>query len=97
MAVVALEIAQQFVAEVEGLLVTCAFLVAFHFGSSHQPVGLLIFHDVDVVALPFHHACFLFAERAEQVFHQSPIQECTVFVGPGTFQPGELTHLSQGM
>jgi len=39
----------------------------------------------------------LLAERTEQVFHQSPVQESTVFIGPGALQPGKLAYLGNRM
>ena len=53
---------------------------------------LLVLHDVDVVGVAALHALLLFAERTEEVLHESPLQESAVLVGPGTFQIGELAN-----
>lgn len=64
-------------------------------GSSHQPVALLVFLDIYNVLSAAFHALFLFAEGAEEVFHQAPVEEGPVLVGPGHFQVGKLPHLGQ--
>ena len=53
--------------------------------------------DEDDVALAALHALLLLAEGAEEVFHQSPVQEGAILVGPGDLQEGKLTHLGQRM
>ena len=60
-------------------------------------MGLLVFQDIDVVAAATHHALFLFAEGAEQVFHQSPVEEGAILVGPCALHPRELAHLGNGV
>ena len=97
MTVMGFEVVQQFVGEVEGLLVACALLVALHLGSSHQSVGLLVFHHVDIIPFALLHALLLLTERAEEVFHQSPVQEGSVFIGPATLHPRKLTDLGNWM
>ena len=43
--------------------------------------------------LAFLHAHLLFAERAEEVFHQSPVEERPVLVHPRHFKVCEVAHL----
>ena len=50
---------------------------------------------VDDVAMTFLHLHLLFTERHEEVLHQSPIEESTIFVHPCHFQASELVHLHQ--
>ena len=95
MAVMRLQIAQQFVAEVESPLIAVMFLVAFHFGCCHEAVRLFVLHHIDIVALAFHHALFLLAERTKEVFHQSPIQESAILVRPGALKPCKFADLDQ--
>ena len=49
-------------------------------------------HDVGVAE---HHALLLLTEWAEDVLHQSPAQEGSVFVDPFHFEIGEVAHFSQ--
>ena len=72
-------------------------LIAFNFRCGHQPMGFLVFHHVDIVFLATLHALFLFAEGAEQVFHQSPMQEGPIFIGPSTLHPRKLPHFCYRM
>ena len=69
--------------------------ILLYLGGGHEAVGLFVFLDVDDVVLAHLHAFLLFAEGAEEVFHQSPFQEGSVFVDPGHLQPGELADLGQ--
>ena len=71
------------------------FLIAFHFGCRHQAVCLLILHHIDIIALTFLHPLFLFTERTEQVFHQSPVKESSILIGPCALQPCEVSHLGK--
>ena len=41
------------------------------------------------------HAHLLFLERAEKVFHESPVEECAVFVGPFHFEVGKFVHFHE--
>ena len=49
-------------------------------------------HDV---ALALLHALLLFAEGAEEVFYQSPVEECSILVYPRHFEVCKVAHLAQ--
>ena len=49
------------------------------------------------MVLPLCHPLFLFTERTEEIFHQSPFQEGPKLVDPSHFQRGKLAYLGIGM
>ena len=69
-------------------------LVAFYLSSGHQTVGFLVFHHVNIVFLATFHPLFLFTEGTEQVFHQSPVQKSSVFIGPCALHPCKFSDFS---
>ena len=70
--------------------------VALHLRGGHDAVAFLVDVHMDDVVATFHHFPLLFAERAEEVFHQSPAQEGAVLVDPRHFHVAELSHLGDG-
>ena len=73
------------------------FLELFYLAGADDTVGFVVDVAIDLVAFASLHTHFLFAEGTEEVFHQAPIEVGTVFVGPGTFEVGELSHFDEGM
>ena len=69
--------------------------VFLHLCRRHDAVALLVDVYMHDVALAFLHALLLLAERAEEVFHQAPVEECAVLVHPRHFEVGEVAHLAQ--
>ena len=67
--------------------------ILVNLGCSHQSVALFIDGDIDQIILSFLHAHLLLAEWAKQIFHQSPVEESTIFVDPCHFKPCEITYL----
>ena len=72
-------------------------LELLNLAGADDAVGLVVDVAIDEVAVSFQHAHFLLAEGAEEVFHQAPVEVGPVFVGPGAFEIGELTHLDEGV
>ena len=67
----------------------------FHLGRRHDAVALFVEVHVDYVFVALQHTHFLFAERAEQVFHQSPVEERSVLVDPRNLKISEVAYLCQ--
>ena len=86
---------KEYFGKVERQLATALLLIAFYFCSCHEPVGLLVFHDIHIIAFSSFHALFLLTERAEKVFHESPLQESTILVGPCALEPCKLADFGQ--
>ena len=61
----------------------------------HQSVTVLVYRHIYYIRRACNHALFLLAERAEKVFHQSPVEKRTVFVYPGHFEMRKFSHLGQ--
>ena len=51
--------------------------------------------DVDDVSASYLHALFLFAEGTEEVFRESPVEECSVFVDPCALEVCEVADTGQ--
>lgn len=60
-------------------------------------VCLVVYVAIDLVSLPFLHAYLLFAEGAEEVFHESPVEVSSIFVGPCALEVGELSDFDEWM
>ena len=73
------------------------FLEFLYLAGADDAVGLVVDVAIDLIAFASLHAHFLLAEGAEEVFHQSPFEIGTIFVRPGAFEIGELTHLNEGV
>ena len=78
-------------------LLSNGLLELLYLAGTDDAIGLVVDVAIDLIALATLHAHFLLTEGAEEVFHQSPVEVGTVFVGPGTFEVGELSHLDEGM
>lgn len=63
-----------------------------YLGRSGYAVAFIVYVDVYHVAVALLHLLPLLAERHEEVFHQSPVQESAVLVDPCHTQPGKLAH-----
>ena len=75
-----------------GLFLVEVFL---HLRRSHNAVALFVDGHIDDVRRTYLHAAFLFAEGAEEVFHQAPVEEGAVFVHPRALEVGKVARLSQ--
>lgn len=73
------------------------FLELFNLAGADDSVGLVVDVAIDLIAFATLHAHFLFTEGTEEVFHQAPVEVGTIFVGPGAFEIGELSHLDEGV
>ena len=69
--------------------------VLLHLSRCHDAVALWVDVYMYDVALAFLHTLFLLAERAEEILHQAPVEECAVLVHPRHFEVGEVAHLTQ--
>ena len=58
----------------------------------HNTVRLLIDMYVDNITAVFLHTHFLLTERAEDIFHKSPVKEGTMFVCPCHIQESKFAH-----
>ena len=67
--------------------------ISLYFGRRHDTITVFIHMCMNHIAMTFLHLHLLFAERDEKILHQSPIQECTIFIHPGHFQTSKLTNL----
>ena len=97
MAVIAVTVVLPSVSSLLLYLIAYRFLKFLYFAGAYDAVGLIIYVAIDLVAFASLHAYFLFAEGAEEVFHQSPVKVGTVFVCPFAFEVGELTHFDEGL
>lgn len=68
-----------------------------HLAGADNAVGDVVDVAVNQIALASLHPHLLFAERTEEILHQSPVQVSTVFVRPRTFEVGKLSHLDEWM
>ena len=66
----------------------------FYLGRSHNAVTFLVDIDINNVSAALHHLGFLLAIGNKKVFHQPPIEECTVLIDPSHFQASKLAHLN---
>ena len=82
------------------------FMSAFHVGNifieeflylcrCYDAITLLVDIYVNDVRLTDFHLFLLFMEGTKQVFHQSPLQECTVLVYPRHFQVSKLAYFAK--
>ena len=69
--------------------------IVLHLCRRHHTVAVLVDAHMHNVALPLLHAFLLLAERAEEVFHQSPVEERTILVYPRHLKIGKVAHLCQ--
>ena len=69
--------------------------VAFHLGRSHDAIALLVDMHMHNIAFALLHTLLLLAEGAEEVLHQSPVEECSVLVDPRDFQISEVADLTK--
>ena len=78
------------------LVVRMVFVeITLNLGRGNDAIALLVDVDMHDVGVAKHHALLLLAEWAEDVLHQSPAQEGSVFVDPFHFEIGEVAHFSQ--
>ena len=78
------------------LVVRMVFVeITLYLGRGNDAIALLVDVDMHDVGVAKHHALLLLAEWAEDVLHQSPAQEGSVFVDPFHFEIGEVANLSQ--
>lgn len=78
------------------LVVRMVFVeITLNLGRGNDAIALLIDVDMHDVGVAEHHALLLLTEWAEDVLHQPPAQEGSVFVDPFHFEIGEIAHLSQ--
>ena len=73
------------------------FLEFLYLAGADDAVGFVIDVAINLIAFTPLHAHFLLSERAEEVFHESPVKVSTVFVGPSAFEIGKLSHLDEGV
>ena len=69
--------------------------IHLNLGRGNDAIALLVDVDMHDVGVAEHHALLLLTERAEDILHQSPSQEGSVFVDPFHFEIGEVAYLSQ--
>ena len=78
------------------LVVRMVFVeITLYLGRGNDAIALLVDVDMHDVGVAEHHALLLLAEWAEDVLHQPPAQEGSVFVDPFHFEIGEVAHFSQ--
>ena len=78
------------------LVVRMVFVeITLNLGRGNDAVALLIDVDMHDVGVAEHHTFLLLTEWAEDVLHQPPAQEGSVFVDPFHFEISEIAHLSQ--
>lgn len=78
------------------LVVRMVFVeITLYLGRGNDAIALLVDVDMHDVGVAEHHALLLLTEWAEDVLHQSPAQEGSVFVDPFHFEIGEVAHFSQ--
>ena len=78
------------------LVVRMVFVeITLYLGRGNDAIALLVDVDMHDVGVAKHHALLLLAEWTEDVLHQSPAQEGSVFVDPFYFEIGEVAHLCQ--
>lgn len=62
---------------------------------AHYAVGKVVDVAVHLVALASLHTDFLLTEWAEKVLHQSPVEVCSVLVGPCALEVGKFSYLNE--
>ena len=78
------------------LVVRMVFVeITLNLGRGNDAIALLVDVDMHDVGVAEHHAFLLLTEWAEDVLHQPPAQEGSVFVDPFHFEIGEIAYLSQ--
>src|SRR5574344_2819485 len=65
----------------------------FYFCTGNNTIAFFINMNMDDKFISNLHAFFLLSERAENIFCQSPVKECSVFIHPRAFKICEITYL----
>ena len=73
------------------------FLEFLYLAGADDAVGFVVDVAINLIAFTPLHAHFLLSERAEEVFHESPVKVSAVFVGPSAFKVGKLAYFDEGM
>ena len=71
------------------------FLELFNLAGANDTIGFVVDVAIDLIALSSLHTHFLFAERAEKVFHEAPVEIGSIFICPCAFQVGELSYFDE--
>lgn len=77
------------------MLLRDGFLKLLNLAGADDAVGLVVDVAIDLITLATLHTHLLFAEGAEEILHQAPMEVGAVFVGPGTFEVSELSHFNE--
>ena len=69
--------------------------VMFHFGAGHDAIAFFVDMQMNDVAFSYLHSFLLLAERAEHVFHDTPVQKGSVLVHPVHAEICKVAHPCQ--
>ena len=67
--------------------------ILLYLGCGHKAIAILVDLYINNVPLTLLHAALLLAEWAEDIFHQTPVEECTELVNPSHLEANKLANL----